>query len=227
MAAASNSNFPTFSGLPFPWSRSKYKTTGEVATLSYIREHTFTPVPRVITYSSTADNKLGFEWILMEKIPGFPLKSVWHEMDMETKRRETAVVARYIKQLHDHCSFDAIGNLYFRKDLPDGVRTVPTTDVRFVVGPTVTAFLFAGGCKPHLPRNLGPYLNDAEYMAALAGAEAEVAKYLQSPEARTHNDFDEDVAEDTPEILEALGEFWDVWATLFPSRPRHPFVHSH
>ena len=32
----------------------------------------------------------------------------------------------------------------------------------------------------------------------------------------------EGVAEDAPEILEALGELWDVWVTLFPSRPRHP-----
>ena len=65
-----------------------YKTASEVATLSYIREHTSVPVPRVIAHSSTANNELGFEWILMERIPGVPLKNVWPEMDMETKVRE-------------------------------------------------------------------------------------------------------------------------------------------
>ena len=135
-----------------------YKTASEVATLSYIREHTSVPVPHVIAHSSTADNELGYEWILMEKIPGVSLKSVWQDMDTETKERETRVVAQYAKQLCDWCSFDAIGNLYFRKDLLDGtVRSVPTTDDRFVVGPTVTVFMFCGGRKVRLLRNLGPY----------------------------------------------------------------------
>ena len=200
-----------------------YKTASEVATLSYIREHTSIPVPRVIAHSSTADNELGFEWILMEKIPGVSLKTLWREMDMETKGRETRVVAQYVEQLRDQCSFGAIGNLYFREDLLDGaVRTVPTTDYRFVIGPIVTAFMFAGGRKLRLPRNLGPYANDAEYMAALSNAEVEDIEFLQSPEARTLDDFDEDLAEDAPEILEALRELQEVWATLFPSHPRGP-----
>ena len=208
-----------------------YKTASEVATLSYIRGHTFVPVPRVITHSSTADNELGFEWIIMERIPGVSLKSLWRGMDMETKERETRVLAQYVKQLNDQCCFDAIGNLYFREDLLGGtVHTVPTTDDKFVIGPTVTAFMFAGGRKLRLPRNLGPYSDDAKYMAALADAEAEDMVFLQSPEARTHSDFDEDVADDAPEILEALGELREVWAVLFPSHPRvppHPFALTH
>ena len=200
-----------------------YKTASEVATLSYIQEHTFVPVPRIVAYSSTADNELGFEWILMEKIPGVSLRSVWRGMDLETKERETSAVARYVKQLRDQCSFDAIGNLYFREDLSDGaMRTVPTTDDRFVIGPTVTAFMFAGGRKLRLPRNLGPYPNDAEYMAALANAEAEDMRFLQLPEARTCADFDKDVAGDAPEILEALRELHGVREMLFPSHPRVP-----
>ena len=208
-----------------------YKTASEVATLCYIREHTFAPVPRVIAHSSTTDNELGFEWILMDKILGVSLKSLWRGMDMETKERETRVIAQYVKQLHDQCSFDAIGNLYFREDLVDGtVRMVPTADDRFVIGPIVNGFMFAGGRKLRLQRNLGPYSDDAEYMATLADAEAEDMKFLQLPEARTHDDFDEDVAEDAPEILEALRELREAWAVLFPSRPRvppHPFVLTH
>jgi aminoglycoside phosphotransferase len=204
-----------------------YKTASEVATLSYIREQTSIPVPRVVAHSSTAENELGFEWVLMEKVPGVSLKSVWREMDMETKERETRVIARYVKQLRDQCSFDVIGNLYFREDIPDKtVRTVPVMDDRFVIGPTVTAFMFAGGRKLRLPRNLGPYSNDAEYTAALADAEAEDIRFLQSPEARAYDDFDEDLAEEASEIMEAWGELQGVRATLFPSHLRS-FAPSH
>ena len=75
-----------------------YKTASEVATLSYIREHTSVPVPHVIAYNSTADDEFGFEWILMERIPGVSLKSVWGEMDTEAKEKQTQAVARYVQQ---------------------------------------------------------------------------------------------------------------------------------
>ena len=200
-----------------------YKTAGEVATISYIREHTSVPVPRIIAHSPTADNELGFEWILMERIPGVSLKGLWREMDMETKDRETRVVARYVKQLYDQCSFDVIGSLYFYEDLLDGkAHTVPMADSRFVIGPIVTAFMFAGGRKLCLPRNLGPYTNDGEYMVALTDAEVEDMKFLQSPEARTHPDFDEDLVEEAQGIIEALGKLQDLLKTIFPSRHRLP-----
>jgi len=203
-----------------------YKTASEVATLSYVREHTSLPVPRIIAYNSTTENELGFEWILMEKIPGVSLKSVWHKMGMEVKERETRLVARYVQQLYDRCSFDVIGNLYFREDLLDGtVRTVPTTDDRFVIGPIVTAFMFAGGRKLRLLRNLGPYSDDGEYMAALTDAEVEDMKFLQSPEARAYDDFDEDVAKDAPVIVEALRDLQEFRATLFPSQPPSALSH--
>ena len=134
-------------------------------------------------------------------------------------------------RFRDRCSFDAIGNLCFREDLSGGTaRTVPTTDDKFVIGPTVTDFMFAGGRKLRLPRNLGPYPNDAEYTAALADAETEDVKFLQSPEARARDDFDEDVPEDALRILEALGELREAWAELFPSPPRippHTFALTH
>ena len=64
---------------------------------------------------------------------------------------ETKVIAQYVKQLHDQCSFDTIGNLYFCEDLVDGtVPTVPPTDDRFIIGPIVNAFMFAGGRKLRL-----------------------------------------------------------------------------
>lgn len=95
------------------------------ATL-YILEYVSVPVPRIIARSSTADNELGFDWILMEKVSGVTLKSVWHELDVEAKDRETRVVVQCIRQLRGQCFFGAVGSLYFREDLLDEAVCVTT-----------------------------------------------------------------------------------------------------
>ena len=47
------------------------------------------------------------------------------------------MVAQYVKQLYDQCSFDVIGNLYFCENIPDEtVRTVPAAGDRFVIDPS-------------------------------------------------------------------------------------------
>ena len=65
------------------------ETAREVATLSYIREHTTVPIPRVIASSSATENEPGCKWILMERIRGVALAGFWSDMDLETKERET------------------------------------------------------------------------------------------------------------------------------------------
>lgn len=54
-----------------------YKTESEVATIAYLRQHTTITVPSVIAWSSSADNIMGYEWVLFEKINGVPLSNVW------------------------------------------------------------------------------------------------------------------------------------------------------
>jgi hypothetical protein len=133
-------------------------------------------------------------WCLFEKC----LARDGHED--EGKRDEGGV-----EQLYDRCSFDVIENLYFRDHLLGGnLRAEPATDNRSIIGPVVTTFMFAGGRKLRLPRNLGPYSNDAECTAVPADTEGEGIRPLRSPEARMHEGLDEDVVEDAPETLEAL-----------------------
>ena len=208
-----------------------YKTASEVATLSYIREHTSVPVPRVIASSSTAENDLGCEWILMERVPGVSLTDVWSEMDLETKSREAKVIAGFLRQLRDiQRPFPAIGNLYFREDIDasnGAIRVVPTEDERYILGPIVTPYMFAGGRKLRVLRDLGPYSDDAEYVAALAAAEVEDMKLLQSPDAHSYSDFDEDLAEDAEDIIEVLSELQTISTELFPSHPCHFTLRHH
>lgn len=40
-----------------------FKTSSEVATLTWIRRHTSLPVTKIVAYNSSHDNELGFEWI--------------------------------------------------------------------------------------------------------------------------------------------------------------------
>lgn len=46
----------------------RLKTESEVATMSYLREKTTVPVPRIYHYDSNPYNRLGGEWILMSKV---------------------------------------------------------------------------------------------------------------------------------------------------------------
>ena len=113
----SNSGSPQYIFRATPPVEPFFKTASEVATLSYLLEHTSIPVPRIFAHSSTSDNELGCEWTLMEKVPGVPLADVWSDIDLETKVRVTRSVAGYVRQLQDlRRRFTAIGNLYFREE---------------------------------------------------------------------------------------------------------------
>ena len=88
------------------------KIESEVATLRFVRENTTIPVAHVIAWESSADNELGYEWILMEKIRGVELDEVWGSMSWEQKLALTESLAKYVVQLHAH-KFSSIGSLYF------------------------------------------------------------------------------------------------------------------
>ena len=131
----------------------------------------------------------------MERVPGVALADVWSEMDLETKSRETKVIVGFLRQLRDiRGRFTRIRNLYFLEDIDisnPAVCVVPTEDEKYAIGPIVTPFMFAGGRKLRIRRDLGPYSNDAKYITALTHAELDDMKLLQSPDAQLYSDFDE------------------------------------
>ena len=53
------------------------------------------------------------------------------------------------------------------------VRVLCTEDETYVLGPLTTPYMFVGGRKLHVPRDLRPYSNNAEYIVALAASERE------------------------------------------------------
>lgn len=45
-----------------------YKLESDVATTEFVRHTTTVPVPIIYAFDSSPNNKLGFEWMLMEKV---------------------------------------------------------------------------------------------------------------------------------------------------------------
>lgn len=54
-----------------------FKTASEVATLAVVHDRTSIPTPTVSAFDASFNNDLGFEWMLMERLPGQNLESAW------------------------------------------------------------------------------------------------------------------------------------------------------
>lgn len=86
------------------------KTASEVATINFIRKHTTIPVAQIYAYDVSGDNKLKFEWILMELLPGKSLWLQWRKLSMNAKTILVKEIAKYQAQFFRH-KFHGIGNL--------------------------------------------------------------------------------------------------------------------
>lgn len=91
-----------------------YKLESDVATTEFIRHTTTVPVPIIYAFDSCPHNKLGFEWMLMEKVKGVSLYDTWDTMGYTTKQELTRTVANWVDQF-SRLKFDKIGSLYCRQ----------------------------------------------------------------------------------------------------------------
>ncbi|KAK4115520.1 hypothetical protein N656DRAFT_787225 [Canariomyces notabilis] len=158
-----------------------FKTESEVATMEYVRRHTSLPVPRVLAFSSSDNNELGYEWILMEMLPGVSLRSVWGDMPYDAKVQLFVELAGYVNELLA-LRFSKLGNIYFAdvvgKLFPQEVspsrkptNNMNTVDVDigpncdFVVGRTVSQEFFFEK-RVHLNASRGPFQTSREWFQA-------------------------------------------------------------
>ncbi|EXK36294.1 hypothetical protein FOMG_09488 [Fusarium oxysporum f. sp. melonis 26406] len=89
----------------------RHKMAGELATLGWLSQHSTVPVPRVIAFDDTRDNKIGFEWILMDHVSGTSAQTRWRKMTMEDKKTLVENIARHHAQLLDISTFQQTGTL--------------------------------------------------------------------------------------------------------------------
>ncbi|KAL7274320.1 hypothetical protein RUND412_002792 [Rhizina undulata] len=173
-----------------------YKTESEVATLEYVRLKTSIPVPRVIAYDSSANNKLGFEWILMERINGVPLQDFWASPKLTWKERKniTKTFAGYAKEM-EGLRFDKIGSLYRTHERLNPTQFTPLKDdPDFALGSVVNTLLFAGN-RAKISANRGPFATSAAWMKCLLSiqiAALDLQLYEEHPNPINDDEDDED-----------------------------------
>lgn len=91
----------------------------EVATMEYAERYTNIPLPHVCHYSVDAGGDVRSPYILMTKVEGTPLASVWDDMDDEKRRIVLRQVIGVLLELWSH-RFDKVGALFKRPERGGG-----------------------------------------------------------------------------------------------------------
>ena len=150
---------------------SKYKSLSEVATLAWIKQHTTIPVPTVLAFNSDCtadDDELGFEWMLMEKMPGKPLEQAWKSMTWSRKEDLVVRIAHSCAELYSK-RFPAIGCLYFAGQYPatncDFTKLQSNESTKYVMGRYISMkFFWENHCRYHTP--CGPFVSSVDWLRA-------------------------------------------------------------
>ncbi|MCJ1456985.1 Phosphotransferase enzyme [Mycoblastus sanguinarius] len=111
-----------------------YKAESDVATTEFVRRSTTIQVPIIYAFDSSSDNKLGFEWMLMEKVKGRVLEEVWDSLGYKAKENITIQVAGWADEL-SRSRFNKIGSIYMRHT---------PTQLEFYLGPLMDYRLYEG-----------------------------------------------------------------------------------
>jgi hypothetical protein len=118
-----------------------YTTASEVATMDFLRAVLKLPVPEVFAYSTTSDNPVGAEYILMERVEGESLSSRWLSLTTDEVKDIMVQIADMERKIFDF-RFPAYGSLYYKKDL-DWKTQIPIVE-DFVIGPVSTREFWHG-----------------------------------------------------------------------------------
>lgn len=167
----------------------KWKTLSEVATLEWVHEKTSLPVPRVLAYRADRSSPIGFEWIILERMPGRPWADVWKEVPCPAKERLVRRLAEFCSDTFQQQML-GIGNIFpvstlSESDLSmDGkihkIKATPGIQVQRIVS---SAFITSGF---HHDVSRGPFSTSREWLLGrLDHAMADCRKRLaivQKPE---------------------------------------------
>lgn len=100
-------------------------------------------MPKVYAWNSRADDAVGAEYIVMEKMAGVPLDEVWGSMTFGDRFKLRLDLARY-QAVWQSISFRQCGGLYYKQDVESGSlkdhlyknqKGEKVHDNRFTIGP--------------------------------------------------------------------------------------------
>ncbi|CAH0045876.1 unnamed protein product [Clonostachys solani] len=222
-----------------------YKMESEMATLEYVRQKTTIPVPRPIAWNSSAANPLGYEWALLEKVPGVELRDVWLEVPWEKKVDIVESIAIYLAQIWSlDLGFSKIGSLY-RASFVDDKHPINTsssvtiTTARpssismsradsafkegFKIGPVVDSAFFSHR-RRYLASDRGPYDSCAGWLHALIGIEKEyirtskllIEEQKTMEKPKDEDDLGDDIGLDDDDDLDAMLDNCDGYLRAMP-----------
>jgi aminoglycoside phosphotransferase (APT) family kinase protein len=133
----------------------KWKTLSEVATLQWVRDNTSLPVPEVIAYQADRTSSIGFEWIVMSKMPGRSLHDRWRDVSFPAKEDVVRRLAAFCSDTF-RAQLRGIGNVYL--DDTGDRRT-------FRVGRIVSTE-FIWDSYVHAPVSRGPFQSSRDWLLA-------------------------------------------------------------
>ena len=170
------------------------KTLSEVATLEWVSRNTSLPVPQVVAHEHRRENPVGFEWILMTKIPGKVLADSWRTLPLDAKSSLVRELAAHLASFFRN-KLREVGNIYPDSTLPN-------------VGRVVSMEFFWGG---HVLQDVdrGPFRSARDWISArLALSEHDcrstLAKYPDLTNLDSDGEDDVDDATRTLKIIKKL-----------------------
>ncbi len=177
-----------------------YKTLSEVATISWVQRQTTLPVPKVVSHQATRDNPVGFEWIIMTKLPGKHLADSWRSLAWPAKRRIVSQFADSSAHLFRN-QLAGIGNLYLQPASDD-------EGANYRLGRIVSMQFFWGD---HIHQDVcrGPFRSSKDWMAARLSLNehdcySTLEKYQDREDLDSNNEDDLEDATRTLQIINRL-----------------------
>ncbi|EPE36982.1 Protein kinase-like (PK-like) [Glarea lozoyensis ATCC 20868] len=167
---------PVLARLPYPATYPKHLTiASEVATINLVRSYGV-PAPKILGYSTTSNNAVGSEYIIMEKVHGRDLGDIWYELS-EKERLKVLSQAGKLESILFSIPLPAYGSVYHKSDLGVGSESVDFKGgdldaTQFSIGPDVAQKWWYDG-RDDLPFSRGPFTKIDDVFTA--GAAKEIA----------------------------------------------------
>lgn len=199
------------------------KTNSEVATINFVREATDIPVPQILAFDDSSDNELGYEWILMDMLPGTTLRNKWRKLPKESKQCLVKQIAQYQVQLFGY-KFSTLGNIFVTPETRlVAKRLLPSTrstDIREslqgpqillpALGQMVSLIFFWGD---HVTQNVpkGPFTNSKDWILS------RLTLILTDQERILKTSEDDDEIEDAKDAKDLAERLLKLLPDIFPA----------
>ena len=136
----------------------QYTVASEVATINLVRSYGV-PAPKILGYSTTSNNAVGSEYIIMEKANGRDLGDIWYELSEKERLKVLSQVGKLESVLFS-ISLPAYGSIYHKHDLDFDTKSVDVAGgdsgaAKFCIGPDVAQRWWFDG-RGQLPVSRGP-----------------------------------------------------------------------